>query len=105
MKLRLTVSLFLFFSSFWAHADDSDYDERMHVDNSSQLNTWCKNESAEYFLAHGLTPNNWVSSRWVDGEYLFVEGAWKVEGDKHKVECKVRKGIAEKYAKWKLDEK
>jgi hypothetical protein len=53
-------------------------------------------------VANGITLNNWTSSRWVDGEFLFVEGVWRVEGDKRKVECTVRKGVKEKYATWKL---
>ena len=72
--------------------------EEKPINNSSELKYWCKNKSAEHYLAKGITPYNWTESWWTEGEIIYVTGTWKINSNKQIVKCRVRKGVAEKYA-------
>ena len=74
------------------------YDGETPIKNTTELKVWCKNKSSEYYLSKGITPYNWTDAWWTEGDFLFVEGEWKVDNNKQTVTCRIRKGVAEKYA-------
>ena len=75
------------------------------INNDRELREWCKNKSAQHFIKNNLTPYNWTSSQWGEGNYLNVKGKWKVNNAVHVINCQVRKGVAEKYANIEITKK
>ena len=74
------------------------YKKETIINKGEILQKWCKNKSAQHFIAKNMTPYNWTSSQWKKDNYLFVKGYWKANNSTHIIKCRIRKGIAEKYA-------
>jgi len=103
MKGIITVLILLI--SPQVNGQEILYSEEKPINTSKELKAWCKNKSSEYFLAQNKTPYNWTDSWWNEGGFLFVKGTWKVGTEEHIVKCRVRRGVAEKYAAWELVKK
>jgi len=74
------------------------YEQETPINNSKELDTWCKNKSAQYYIKKELTPYNWTSSTWEKGHFLTVKGRWKINNSPKAITCRIRKGVSEKYA-------
>ena len=74
------------------------YEKESIINMGNELVSWCKNTSAKYYIKRNQLPNNWTFSQWRKGNYLNVKGNWKVNNSKKVVNCKIRIGVAEKYA-------
>lgn len=99
MKTLVVIYIMLFAVSSYA------YGEEIQFNTSADLKSWCKNESAEYFLAKDKTPFNWSASEWNEGNIINVKGSWKVGVVEFVVKCRVRKGLQEKQAVISIAEK
>jgi len=97
MKNLSFVVLFLYASVIFA------YDKEIIINNSKELREWCKNESSQYFLAQDITPYNWSSSWWNEGNFIKVKGSWLVERTYIEVRCSIRAGVSERYANIEID--
>ena len=73
------------------------YEKESIINKGKTLQKWCKNKSAQHFIAKDITPYNWTSSHWEKDNYLFVKGYWKANNSTHVINCRIKKGIAEKY--------
>ena len=83
-------------------AAENLYSEENPINTTTELKSWCKNKSSEFFLAKGQTPYNWTDSWRTEGEFFFVKGKWKVDSKEYIINCRVRRGVAEKYATWEF---
>ena len=84
-------------SSFsYAHDDD------VRINNATELKAWCKQESQNYFAAIEKVPYNWTASWWTEGNTIFAEGVWRVNGDDIVVKCRIVRGAERKYAVYEL---
>ncbi len=84
---------FFLYSAF-VRADEG----MLPINNSSDLKEWCKNKSAEHFIARDITPYNWSVSWQTKGNILHVKGHWKIDGIRQVVKCRILKGAERKYA-------
>lgn len=82
----------ILFSSFVFAGDDG-----IPINNTSELQMWCKEKAAEYFYSKDSTPFNWSASEWIKGNVLNVKGSWSVNSSKQIVNCRILKGAAKKY--------
>jgi hypothetical protein len=96
VKRILFIILTLTFSSVFAH------DEDVPINTTSELKTWCKTETENYFIAKEKTPHNWTASYHTKGNTLIVEGKWRVEGERKEVKCWIAKGAERKYAEFEI---
>ncbi len=73
-------------------------DNNLIINNSEELNNWCRNESSQYFLTQDITPYNWSSSRINEGNFIKVKGRWLIKREYIEVKCSIRAGVSERYA-------
>ena len=80
------------------------YEQERIINSNDELLAWCKNSSAMSFIKNKQLPDNWTSSQWRKGNYLNVKGNWKVKNKNKVINCKVRIGVAEKYASMNISD-
>ena len=102
--MKIFVFILLVLSSFSVLSKETIYYKEKLINSTADLKEWCKNESSMYFLAQDITPYNWTSSWWSEGNFLYVKGAWKINDGETTIKCSVRRGVAEKYAVWSVVE-
>ena len=88
-------ALLLAASPSWAQ---NLYDADRPFLSGSELQEWCRVESEADVIASGKTPYNWTSRHVERGNTLVVEGAWRVDGKRVQVECRVAKGAQRQHA-------
>jgi hypothetical protein len=69
------------------------------INSGSELQDWCKEESAATLVGRGLTPFNWTASYWDKVNTLMVKGQWRTSGTTSVVvECSVERGSQARFA-------
>ncbi|WP_028862846.1 hypothetical protein [Psychromonas aquimarina] len=76
----------------------SSYEDHTPVNKSEELVAWCKNRSAQQYVEKGLPLYNWQAEHWEKRDFLYVKGTWKVNNLTQIINCRVKKGLSEKYA-------
>ena len=82
----------------------SAHDElQLPLATGADLLEWCKLESEAAFVARGVTAYNWTARHVERGNMLEVRGSWRVDGQRHAVECRVPRGARREHATLRID--
>jgi hypothetical protein len=68
------------------------------IHSGSELLDWCRQESESRFLGEGRRASNWTAKHHERGNELRVVGHWRVDGERHRVTCRVARGAPRRYA-------
>lgn len=68
------------------------------INTGTELQDWCRAESAAEFVARNKQAYNWTARHLERGNTLVVEGSWRVEGVRREVTCQVAKGAQREHA-------
>jgi hypothetical protein len=96
MRLNLTATLLMAaLGAGSVHAHEAD---ELPIHTASDLLDWCRQESESRFLGEGRRASNWTAKHHERGNELRVEGHWRVDGERHRVTCRIARGAARRYA-------
>ena len=93
--MRALVTVLLLLPCTTAVAYDA---QQTPIHNSSDLLEWCRVESEADFVAQGKTPYNWTARHFERGNTLRVEGHWRVDGKRQRIDCRVARGAQREHA-------
>lgn len=94
-RMAVTMVLLAALGAGTIHAHESD---ELPVLSGSELLDWCRQESEARFVGEGRRATNWTARHLERGNELQVVGHWRVDGERHRVDCRIARGAQRRYA-------
>jgi hypothetical protein len=86
------IALLLLLPLTAAAEDQAPFEIPLPLASGTDLLAWCRSESEAVLVGRGHSPRNWTARHIEQGNALRVEGAWRVDGRRHEVECRAPHG-------------